>query len=104
MSGYVCPCCGEVSNVFSTGGGQSFAERENLPFLGALPIDTELVTLLDAAAEETGNGTEAGERRDETGVVFRVLERYQKTSSAKLFGPIVDELLRTLPRVEQVTS
>ena len=21
MSGYVCPCCGEISNVFSTGGG-----------------------------------------------------------------------------------
>ena len=103
MSGYVCPCCGEVSNVFSTGGGHSFAERESIPFLGALPIDTELVTLLDAAAEEAG-GTEAGERRDEAGVVFRVLERYQKTSSAKLFGPIVEEILRTLPRIEQVTS
>ena len=22
MSGYVCPCCGEISNVFSTGGGE----------------------------------------------------------------------------------
>ncbi|KZV74867.1 cytosolic Fe-S cluster assembling factor CFD1 [Peniophora sp. CONT] len=104
MCGYVCPCCGEVSNVFSTGGGQSLAERESIPFLGALPVDVELVTLLDAAAEEAVDGTEAGERRDETGVVFRVLERYQKTNSAKLFGPIVGEILRTLPRVEQVTT
>ena len=68
MSGYVCPCCGKVSNVFSTGGGQSLAERESIPFLGALPVDTELVTLLDAAAEEAGDGTEAGERRDDAGV------------------------------------
>ena len=28
MSGYVCPCCGEVQNVFSTGGGEAMAQRE----------------------------------------------------------------------------
>src|ERR1700675_3073096 len=37
MSGYVCPCCGEISNVFSTGGGEEMARREGLPFLGSLP-------------------------------------------------------------------
>ncbi|THH23086.1 hypothetical protein EUX98_g8092 [Antrodiella citrinella] len=49
MSGYVCPCCGEISNVFSTGGGEEMARREGLHFLGSLPVDTDLVTLLDAA-------------------------------------------------------
>ncbi|EED79636.1 predicted protein, partial [Postia placenta Mad-698-R] len=49
MSGYVCPCCGEISNVFSTGGGEEMAKREGLRFLGSLPVDTELVSLLDAA-------------------------------------------------------
>ncbi|OBZ79682.1 Cytosolic Fe-S cluster assembly factor CFD1 [Grifola frondosa] len=37
MSGYVCPCCGEISNVFSTGGGEEMAKREGLHFLGSLP-------------------------------------------------------------------
>lgn len=48
MSGYVCPCCGEITNVFSTGGGEEMARRENIPFLGALPVDTQLVDLLDS--------------------------------------------------------
>ncbi|KAG9080586.1 cytosolic Fe-S cluster assembly factor cfd1 [Ceratobasidium sp. UAMH 11750] len=49
MSGYACPCCGEVTNVFSKGGGKSMAEREKVHFLGGLPIDTQLVELLDSA-------------------------------------------------------
>jgi Mrp family chromosome partitioning ATPase len=51
MSGYVCPCCGEISNVFSTGGGEELARREGVPFLGALPVDTELVSLLDGGSQ-----------------------------------------------------
>ena len=54
MSGYVCPCCGELANVFSTGGGAAMAAREGLAFLGALPVDTALVELLDAAEAEGG--------------------------------------------------
>jgi len=82
MSGYVCPCCGEVSNVFSTGGGKAMAEQEKVGFLGSLPVDTELVTLLDAAEPESP--ASAGS--------FGVLERYGRTSSAKLFGDIVQNI------------
>ncbi|KAF7436581.1 cytosolic Fe-S cluster assembly factor cfd1 [Pleurotus ostreatus] len=92
MSGYVCPCCGEISNVFSTGGGEDMARREQLTFLGSLPVDTELVTLLDAAAEHDAeksamtSGTEP----------FALLSRYEKTSSAKLFKGIVSRALGKL--------
>jgi MinD-like ATPase involved in chromosome partitioning or flagellar assembly len=94
MSGYVCPCCGEISAVFSTGGGEDMARREGLPFLGALPVDTELVTLLDAAEPDEG---EEGEEKTKG---FEVMERYQKTSSGKLFKPIVDAIMKTLPKAE----
>ena len=97
MSGYVCPCCGEISNVFSTGGGEEMARRESLTFLGSLPVDTELVTLLDAAEAERPGETaelpEGGSKRS-----FDLLERYQKTSTAPLFKGIVDKVL------EQLTS
>jgi len=85
MSGYVCPCCGEISNVFSTGGGEEMARREGLAFLGSLPVDTELVTLLDAAVEE-----------DDPERPFDLSKRYQKTASSKLFQEMVDGMLRTL--------
>ena len=98
MSGYVCPCCGEVSNVFSTGGGAEMSRREGVPFLGSMPIDTELVTLLDAAesTEDNPQHDEASEARS-----FGVLQRYQETSSAKLINGIVEKLILTLPSVEQ---
>ncbi|EMD41876.1 hypothetical protein CERSUDRAFT_110434 [Gelatoporia subvermispora B] len=94
MSGYVCPCCGEISNVFSTGGGEAMASREGIPFLGSLPIDTELVTLLDASdvskAEDTAS-TSDGEVRS-----FRLLENYEKTPTASLFKTIAEQITRTL--------
>ncbi|KAG1813250.1 P-loop containing nucleoside triphosphate hydrolase protein [Suillus subaureus] len=103
MSGYVCPCCGDVSNVFSTGGGAEMARREGVPFLGSMPIDTELVTLLDAA--ESTDLSAADGQRDEASEVrsFGVLQRYQKTSSAKLLSVIVENLISTLPSVEHVS-
>ncbi|PCH34012.1 MRP-like protein [Wolfiporia cocos MD-104 SS10] len=101
MSGYLCPCCGEISNVFSTGGGEEMARREGLRFLGSLPVDTELVSLLDAAQAENPESVEqlgdGGSARS-----FQLLERYQKTSTAPLFKAIVDKLLQALP--PQVTS
>ncbi|KAF9643462.1 P-loop containing nucleoside triphosphate hydrolase protein [Thelephora ganbajun] len=94
MSGYACPCCGEISNVFSTGGGESMAKRGSIPFLGTLPIDTELVTLLDAAAETEQEDDKPIEDVEHEG--FRLLRRYKATSSAKLFGPIVENILSRL--------
>ena len=92
MSGYVCPCCGEVSNVFSTGGGAAMAAREGVRFLGSLPVDTELVELLDAApaSEDASGEGEGGEGR------FELLERYEKTATAPLFRAIVGEALAQL--------
>jgi Mrp family chromosome partitioning ATPase len=98
MSGYVCPCCGEINNVFSTGGGEAMAKKEGLPFLGSLPIDTELVTLLDAALidqleipeeQNEGNGQHP----------FELLRRYQRTSSSQLFGPIAVKIREALSTV-----
>ncbi|OQY32759.1 MAG: hypothetical protein B6241_10065 [Spirochaetaceae bacterium 4572_59] len=39
MNGFVCPKCGEVTPIFSTGGGEKMAKSDNLPFLGSLPLD-----------------------------------------------------------------
>lgn len=79
MSGYVCPCCGELSNVFSTGGGQEMARREGLKFLGSLPVDTELMEVLDS-------GGRGGEQKGG----FGLLEKYEGTATAKMFSGIMN--------------
>ena len=104
MSGYVCPCCGEISNVFSTGGGQAMAERENVPFLGSLPVDTDLVTLLDAAEKVEGSNDqingEAAHPSSELSAAspsdFELYTRYEQTSTAPLFKKIADKIIETL--------
>ncbi|KAF8215988.1 cytosolic Fe-S cluster assembling factor CFD1 [Mycena galopus ATCC 62051] len=103
MSGYVCPCCGEISNVFSTGGGEEMARREGLKFLGSLPVDTELVSLLDASEvnEDSSNPVDT-KTAEKTAESFVLLDRYSKTSSAKLFTNILDGVKASL--AEAATS
>lgn len=39
MSYFICPKCGERSEIFRHGGGKRCAEEIGVPFLGAVPID-----------------------------------------------------------------
>jgi ATP-binding protein involved in chromosome partitioning len=39
MSAFVCPHCGEPTEIFGRGGGQRFAERHGVEFLGGIPLD-----------------------------------------------------------------
>ncbi|KAK5580735.1 hypothetical protein RB653_000759 [Dictyostelium firmibasis] len=42
LSGFVCPCCDEITEIFKSDGGKNLAEEFNIPFLGKIPIDTNL--------------------------------------------------------------
>jgi ATP-binding protein involved in chromosome partitioning len=42
MSTFICPKCGEQSDIFGHGGAQAEAERLGVPFLGAIPLDMEI--------------------------------------------------------------
>lgn len=48
MSGFVCPTCGDRTDVFSTGGGETMAASMKVPFLGRVPLAPEIVALSDA--------------------------------------------------------
>ncbi len=47
MSGFVCPDCGSVVDIFSSGGGEKMAEEEEVPFLGKIPLDPNIVKACD---------------------------------------------------------
>ena len=73
MSGFVCPKCGEITNIFTTGGGEQMATEMNVPFLGRIPIDPAVGTACDAG----------------TPFVYH----YNKTETAKAFERIVTPIL-----------
>ena len=48
MSYFVCPSCGERSDIFSHGGAHREAERMNVPFLGEVPLHMTIREKSDA--------------------------------------------------------
>jgi len=48
MSGFVCPKCGEQTDIFKSGGGEQMAMQMNVPFLGRIPIDPQIVRACDS--------------------------------------------------------
>ncbi|MFZ2147500.1 MAG: iron-sulfur cluster carrier protein MrpORP [Sedimentisphaerales bacterium] len=48
MSGFVCPKCGEKTDIFKSGGGELMASQMHVPFLGRIPIDLQIVQSCDS--------------------------------------------------------
>jgi ATP-binding protein involved in chromosome partitioning len=42
MSYFVCPHCGERTEIFAHGGGRAISERLGVPFLGEIPLDAQV--------------------------------------------------------------
>jgi len=43
MSSFICPHCGKTVDIFSAGGGEQTARDFDLPFLGRIPMDPQVV-------------------------------------------------------------
>jgi len=48
MSGFVCPNCNTLHNIFKHGGGERSAAEQGVPFLGTIPLDPRMVEAGDA--------------------------------------------------------
>ena len=47
MSGFICPNCGQKTDVFKSGGGEIMARQMGVSFLGRVPIDPQIVQSCD---------------------------------------------------------
>ncbi len=59
MSGFTCAHCGKVTEVFKVGGGESLAESLGVPYLGAIPLDPEIVASGDNGKPVLENGKDS---------------------------------------------
>ncbi len=76
MSGFVCPHCGEITDIFKSGGGEATAKEMNVQFLGRVPIEPGVV--------------DCGDR----GVPI-VLD-HPDSASAKAFKDIAEKIIKTV--------
>ena len=73
MSGFVCPHCGERTDVFATGGGERMADAMAVPFLGRVPLSAEIVALSDAGRPLVGDQAPPAVREAYTAIIERLL-------------------------------
>jgi len=72
MSGFVCPNCSECSNLFNSGGGKKLAEKFDIEFMGAIPIDPNFGLSLDKGCD--------------------FVAEFKTTATAQAIGDIVDKV------------
>ena len=72
MSGFVCPHCGESTDILLSGGGAKLAQDMEVPFLGRIPLDARL-------ARASDNGTP-------------YVSAYSESEAAKALKVMVDKI------------
>jgi ATP-binding protein involved in chromosome partitioning len=56
MSGFICPKCGELTDLFGTGGGgEKMSHEMGVPFLGRIPVDPLVVQACDSGEPYLAN-------------------------------------------------
>jgi len=74
MSGFICPKCGEETDIFKSGGGEIMARQMGVPFLGRIPIDPQIVQSCDSGKP----------------FVFHYNQSQTAKAFEKISGPILD--------------
>ena len=70
MSGFACPSCGDVHDVFGRGGGEDLAQQMDVAFLGRVPLDPSVAQTGDGgvptvvSAPDSAAATALGEIRN----------------------------------------
>jgi len=78
MSGFICPKCGETVDIFKSGGGETFANEKNIPFLGKIPIDPNIVEASDDGKPFVYHFGKSPAAKAFEAIVERVVERVEK--------------------------
>jgi Mrp family chromosome partitioning ATPase len=76
MSGFTCPHCGTVTDIFKNGGGRDMAADMGVPYLGRIPIESYIVLSGD------------------TGDPFHINKGAGETPAHKSFSNIMDTIIK----------
>ena len=76
MSGFSCPHCNEMIDLYGSGGGEKTARAADIPYLGKIPFDPNIVACGDA------------------GVCFQ--KKYEDSTVTKAFSKVVEKMTGSL--------
>jgi ATP-binding protein involved in chromosome partitioning len=70
MSYLECQHCNNKINIFGTGGGQKVSEQFNVPFIGEIPLNQQIMT-----ASDSGNPVTISEPNNNQAIIFDKIAR-----------------------------
>ena len=82
MSGFACGHCGQVTAVFKQGGGRAMAEEFGVPYLGALPLDPEIMMSGEMGRPVVHNGAESAAAKAILQVAGEVRRRVEELAGS----------------------
>jgi ATP-binding protein involved in chromosome partitioning len=75
MSGFECPHCNKMVDLFGTGGGEKTAAASGIPFLGRIPFDPNMVSCGDSGVSYQGQHRESAVTKAFSDIVERMSKR-----------------------------
>jgi ATP-binding protein involved in chromosome partitioning len=91
MSYFLCPHCGERSEIFSHGGARKEAERLGVPFLGEVPLEPEIRETSDAGLPVVATKPDSAHAQIYRAIAKRVHEGLEAKTGARAAPKIVIE-------------
>ncbi len=82
MSYFLCPSCGERSEIFGHGGAEAEAEKLGLPFLGAVPLHMDIRSQSDAGAPVVAASPDSEHSKIYKDIAAKVWSAIEETSAA----------------------
>jgi len=83
MSGFKCPHCGEIVDVFASGGGERLAHEAGVAFLGRIPLDPEVVRNADQGRVIMGEDADTPATKAYHEIVTNILHAAPSSPSAE---------------------
>jgi MinD-like ATPase involved in chromosome partitioning or flagellar assembly len=74
MAGLICPHCGKEIDLFKVGGGEKAAHDLNVPFLGRVPIDPDVVNTGDEGIPIVAANPDSPAAKAFDGIIEKVAE------------------------------
>ncbi len=87
MSGFRCPHCDEVSEIFGAGGGARLAEESGVALLGRIPLDPRIQTATDSGRPSVVADPEGENASDYRAVALKATAVLAQRSRTGAAGP-----------------
>jgi ATP-binding protein involved in chromosome partitioning len=91
MSTFICPKCGERSDIFGHGGARHEAERLGVPFLGEVPLDISIRETSDAGLPIVASQPDSPHAEAYRAIAAKVRDQLSSGAAAKPAPKIVIE-------------